>query len=307
MAAVTHPRKAPPGKLHWNWEILLRCNYRCGYCTVHDETAPFLELGVPAWAEVWERVFRLYGCCQVRFSGGEPTLYPGFMDLVRMLLQMHTVDLTTNLSFDAQEWLRKVPAEGVAVSGSLHPESVRPEEFLAKLEAIRDRGNRLVSACMVAYPPHLGMLGSTRELFESRGVLFKIIPFNGVYRGLRYPEAYTEAERRLLGEQVEKSPDPLARTLNRQWQEFGGESPGGALCHMGEMYAKIHCDGLVRRCCHKETETLGLITDPGLRLYDEARPCPAARCACWKAMKAGSYEAKAGELWKSPRHPRWEA
>ncbi len=306
------PRRAPPYKVHWNWEIILPCNYRCRYCVVHNESASFLTLPVEDWRKIWSRMFHLYGCCQVRFAGGEPTIYPGFIDLVAMILEMHTVDITTNLSFNAEEWIRKVPAQGIAISGSLHLDHVEPEEFLKKLLILRERGNQLISASLVAYPPTLHRVEPTREMFEKERVLFKIIPFNGVYEGKRYPMAYTDDERRILGMQVEKSKDELGKTLNKQWQDYANAKPDdknflGIPCHMGELYAKIYSDGTVRRCCHTGVDILGHITDENLRLYDDPRPCTVVACSCWKPMVSGRYEEKVGMLWQSADHPVWQA
>ena len=305
-----HPRRPPPHKVHWNWEILLPCNYRCSYCVVHDERTPYLKLDVPEWRTIWERIFSLYGCCQVRFAGGEPTIYPRYIDLVGMLLRMHTVDVTTNLSFDVDEWIRRVPPAGIAISGSLHLEHTQPEPFMRKLLTLRDKGNRLISACLVAHPASLARVEPIREMFEKQNILFKIIPFNGEYQGRRYPDAYTDDEKRLLGLQVEKSTDALAKTLNKQWQDFAKTKPdernfAGMPCHMGEMYAKIYSDGTVRRCCHTGMDALGKITDPEFRLSEGPVPCAVTSCSCWKAMVVGRYEEKAGQLWQSADHPVW--
>ena len=302
------PRRPAPYKVHWNWEIMLPCNYRCKYCVVHNESASFLVLGVSEWRKTWTRLFKLYGCSQVRFAGGEPTIYPNFIELVTMILSMHTVDITTNLSFNVDEWIAKVPAQGIAISGSFHPEHDTASNFLAKLLKLRDKGNQLISASIVAWPEHLKKIDSTRALFEKNNVLFKIIPFNGVFEGQRYPDAYTEEERRLLGMQVERSRDALGKTLNKQWQDYANAKPQdknfmGVACHMGEMYAKIYSDGTVRRCCHTGVAVLGHITDPGLLLYDEPAACTVMSCACWKPMVEGKYEAKVDMLWQSADHP----
>lgn len=304
------PRHAAPFKVHWNWEIMLPCNYRCSYCVVHNESAQFLTLDVPKWREIWTRIFKLYGCCQVRFAGGEPTIYPDFINLVSMILEMHTVDITTNLSFDVEEWIKKVPSEGIAISGSLHLEHQTPEEFLKKLLILREKGNQLISASLVAYPPDVHRVEAIRELFEKNNVLFKIIPFNGVYNGARYPGAYTDEQRVILGMQVQKTQDDLAKTLNKQWQDYANAKPDdknfmGMPCHMGEMYAKVYSDGTVRRCCHTGVDVLGHITDPNLRLFEKAEPCTVMSCSCWKPMVEGRYEQKVDLLWQSANHPKF--
>jgi MoaA/NifB/PqqE/SkfB family radical SAM enzyme len=304
------PRRVAPFKVHWNWEIMLPCNYKCSYCIVHNESAPYLIQTVDQWRPIWERMFKLYGCSQVRFAGGEPTIYPNYIDLVSMILTMHTVDVTTNLSFDIDEWIRKVPAEGIAISGSLHLEHQTPEEFMRKLLILRNKGNQLISASIVAYPTYLDQIERIRELFEKNNILFKIIPFNGTFNGQRYPDAYTNEQRLLLGMQVIKTQDELAKTLNKAWQDHANAKPNdknfmGMPCHMGEMYAKIYSDGTVRRCCHTGVDVLGHITDPNLVLYEKPEVCTVMSCSCWKPMVEGKYEEKVDQLWQSANHPKY--
>ncbi len=193
------PRRAPPYKVHWNWEIILPCNYRCRYCVVHNESASFLTLPVEEWRKIWGRMFKLYGCCQVRFAGGEPTIYPDFINLVAMILEMHTVDITTNLSFDVEEWIKKVPAQGIAISGSLHLDHVEPGEFLKKLLILRDRGNQLISASLVAYPPTLHRVEPIREMFEEEIGGQDRLPDGGRHGrlGLPWPRRHEQLHARL--------------------------------------------------------------------------------------------------------------
>lgn len=301
MSSPLHPRKIPPYRVHWNWETFKSCNYRCRYCPTYDNSAPYLRLPVERWREIWHRLFEKYGCGEIRFSGGEPTIYPDFMELVAALREEYTINITTNLSFDAERWIRRIKPGNVFLSASLHPDHTTPEDFLEKVRLLRRHGHH-ATVSYVAYPPQLGSLRRTQEMFEAEKVIFKIIPFNGEHEGKRYPDAYSEEERALMRRAAAESAEPATAEMNKALQDFNlKEAAAPVLCRMGEMYAKIEPDGTVRRCCSLDVGVLGDIIDPDLRLYDEPRPCE-ARCKCWKPMIPGRYEAKAKDLWHMPEH-----
>src|SRR6201996_7706406 len=58
-----------------------RCNYRCVYCRTGEDGA-FAELPIADY----ERILRLFvslGIEKIRFTGGEPLLRKGLLDLIR--------------------------------------------------------------------------------------------------------------------------------------------------------------------------------------------------------------------------------
>ncbi len=86
-------------------ELILtgRCNFKCPYCRrVGGPDIPFLEASriVQLWAS--------QGLRAIRFSGGEPTLYPGLYDLVATArdLGIEHIALSTNGSADRKVYDR---------------------------------------------------------------------------------------------------------------------------------------------------------------------------------------------------------
>ena len=39
------------------------------------------------WETIWGRIFSAYGRCHIFVSGGEPSIYPGFYEIIRFLLR----------------------------------------------------------------------------------------------------------------------------------------------------------------------------------------------------------------------------
>jgi molybdenum cofactor biosynthesis enzyme MoaA len=313
-AKVKFPPVAPPYRVQWNWTLGSCCNYKCSYCPEWPKSQgekPLL-LDIKMWKDIWDRIFEKYWCCHIRFSGGEPTVYPGFFDLVKMLLNKHAVNITTNLSFDVKKFAEIIRPEGLSIAASFHPEFSSAEDFLNKIVFLFKHGYSPTVA-YVAYPAHLKQMQSVKSLFEKNKIMFKIIPFNGEFQGKIYPQSYDPQERLLLEGLALDSTNSFLNDLNSRWFDFsvkkGKEFDGkkGKLCRMGQMYAKIHPDGRVTRCCADDRNgtvgILGHITDPDLHLLDKPEPCQAEHCLCFKSMLVGCEEEKWLPLWESTDHP----
>ncbi|MFC2048953.1 radical SAM/SPASM domain-containing protein [Elusimicrobiota bacterium] len=96
------------------------------------------------------------------------------------------------------------------------------------------------------------------------------------------------------------------KTQEEQPQEVKGEHPGNledhdneksgdketepAYCRMGQMYARIHPDGDVIRCCAKTNVSIGNIFDKDFALNEEAQICEDPDCICWRHMVVGREE-----------------
>lgn len=309
------PRTAPPYRIHWNWEPTFNCNYKCSYCQywAKGKNERLAHLDIKKWKEIWDGIFEKYWCCHVRFAGGEPSTYPDFFDLLGALLEKHTVDITTNLSFDISAFSKKVKPGGISISASFHPEFDEINAFLDKILFLHHNGYPSTIA-YVAYPPHLEKIKYFKSIVEEKNIMFKIIPFNGEYKRKCYPRDYTTQERLLMEGLASDSLNTHLNEINERWYEWNVKrqpqqiKKEGRLCRMGQMYAIIHPDGLVSRCCTRKDdgsflEVLGSIYDENFRLLDEPAPCKAERCPCFKSMLVGYEENKWLPLWEALEHP----
>jgi len=299
------PRQGPLTRVYWNWEVTYECNYQCSYCYFWKEERyrqAYPSVPTVRWRQIWEAIFEDYGCGHIRFSGGEPFVYPDFIGLVSALAELHTVDVTTNLAFDVQRFLREVEPGGVTLSASFHPEFVALRDFLDSVRLLQERGFP-TSIAYVAYPPHLADLERYKSEAE-KCTLFKIIPFHGEFEGKKYPAGYSPEQKKLLEGAAANTTNPSQKEINTQFLDRGASQKGPSTeksCHMGELYARILPSGEVTRCCHPDSGKLGSIFSPDLRLLDAPAPCAVEACPCWKAMIVGRSEDKYSILWEMPK------
>jgi len=188
-------------KKFFTWDITYECNYRCTYCFLNFEpsmkSVKTVRLDPAGWIRIWEYIYNKYGQCHMQVTGGEPFVYPKFREIVAGLCDMHTMDFSTNLSWDVKEFSKKVSNERVKIDASFHPEHTNFTEFSRNLCFLRDEGY-ITGVTMVAYPPMLDTIIECIESFEKIGYKLIIYPYRGPYNGMFYPDEYNSEERKRL-------------------------------------------------------------------------------------------------------------
>lgn len=266
-----------PWAWEFDWHLTNRCNFYCEYC--HPQIRYVLNrrnLAEPPAELVVRRFNELGQTCLVHMSGGEPFLYPAFVDLCAGLTRRQYISINTNLaSDDIGEFVRRVNPERVAkIVAAVHvPERDRLALPLARyaesFRTLRDAGFDIV-ALYVLFPPLLERLADDLEELRSLGVeAVRAKVFKGVYQGRRYPEGYSDEERELIlahsGEYV----------FNRPYLD-GLLSFRGQACTAGVTSFKVTVTGEVRRCASVPT-SYGNLYDGTFRPASDPEPCPAKR------------------------------
>jgi MoaA/NifB/PqqE/SkfB family radical SAM enzyme len=298
--SVKSPRKEiPPYRVFFTWGMHYQCNYRCSYCYApKPEKACFNEqpkncanyLSLQEWISVWDKIYDKYGTCRIRLDGGEPSAYPSFIELVEAVSQKHLLQINTNLSFDADLFVKRIRPERVRIDGSLHLEYVTGEEFFAKVQTLHRHKFRLVVSC-VAYPPFIDKINDCKRPFEGLHIPFIIHPFSGEFNGKSYPKAYEMEEVSEI-----YSLDEASRLI-MGWRKGENRITKGKLCRMGQIYGRIYPNGDVYRCCAENgLLKLGNICDDTFKLLDKPLECSSDNCPCWKSMIV-SDEQRWTHLW----------
>ncbi|MFI5349831.1 MAG: radical SAM protein [Elusimicrobiota bacterium] len=261
------------------WELALLCNYRCPYCFVHwhEPEIGMFHLGISPndWVAFWERMHSRYGGFHITIAGGEPFVYPGFLDMIKHVSKWHRLAVNTNLSFDPKHFIGVVIPDRITLSASFHPHYETLEIFIPRILALRSAGYDIITT-VVAYPPYFEKLPQFKQAFEKAAIPYSFQPFQGKIGAKEYPRDYTDSERIFLfGESVMKS-EAMALPMK-------ATSPLGRPCAAGQRRFRVTSNGDVIRCAPAlvlDLPPLGSIKDPDLQLFPEARPCPAEACHC---------------------------
>jgi MoaA/NifB/PqqE/SkfB family radical SAM enzyme len=68
----------------------------------------------------WKRIFDKYGEAKIEIVGGEPFIYPNFIELVKRLSSLHLIKITTNLSGNVERFVQEVSPERVELDLNFH-------------------------------------------------------------------------------------------------------------------------------------------------------------------------------------------
>jgi MoaA/NifB/PqqE/SkfB family radical SAM enzyme len=253
-----------------SWMMTEACNYRCDYCEQDYTSKPKFRLDLNAITKTLDDTGKRW---VVAMTGGEPFVYPRFVDLCAELSQRHRIAVDTNLSLHDRvaDFAERVPAEQVSyIFASTHIEERERrngrEAFLKSATLLLDRGyNLLVN--YVFHPRLRNRFSTDYEYFAARGVKLRPKPFKGTYEGKVYPDAYAEDEAELL------------RKYNPTADKQVPFRSRGLLCWAGRELIRIWPDGSVTRCTSELTEIGHILT--GIELLEGPEPCRADRCICF--------------------------
>jgi len=286
-------KEIAPYRVFFTWGMHYQCNYKCSYCNTPKPEDHFFNekeknraiyLGVQEWLQVWDNIYKKYGSCRIRLDGGEPSIYPSFNELVTAISQQHLLQINTNLSFDLQNFAKKVSPDRVRIDASFHPEFVTLEDFLHKILILNEHRFKIVVSC-VAYPPFLERIEEYKQPFENLHIPFIIHPLSGELNGKIYPRDYEMEEISKIYNFDEAS------RLIMCWKKGENKTVKGKLCRMGQIYGRIYPNGDVYRCCADGGMLkLGNICEDTFQLLDNPLPCECENCPCWKCMIVGEEE-----------------
>ena len=267
-----------PWEWEFDWHLTNRCNFFCEYC--HPQIRYVLNkknLEEPSAELVVRRFEELERTSLVHMSGGEPFLFPDFVDLCAGLTRRNWISINTNLASPelVADFAAKVDPSRVAkIVAALHvPERARLglplETYAESFRILRNAGFDVVSL-YVLYPPLLSRLREDMDTLTRLGVEpLRAKVFKGVYEGRRYPEAYTDEERELVlansGEYVFNKPYLDGMLAFR-------DQP----CTAGMTSFKVTVTGEVRRCASVPT-SYGNLYEGTFQPAVAAEGCPARR------------------------------
>ena len=173
-----------------DWILGTFCNYQCSYCwpEVHSSTPDGrpLETLIKTTDEIKEQARkRGFNSFMFAFSGGEPSIFKGYLDLVRYIsddssnCDSQTIHMTTNLS-PGFKWLEKLahavsPLQSKHIIASFHSEFAKKDLFADKIQFLQDRGIPVLIN-MVMVPGRFEALWEDALYFHSKNININLIP-----------------------------------------------------------------------------------------------------------------------------------
>lgn len=130
------------------WDLGRRCNYNCSYCwpSVHSNTEKF-----PSYEQVITTIDMLIDVWsfgkEIRwnFGGGEPTMHPQFIDILKHLKKRKQwVLVTTNGSRSSKFWKEAVQ----------YVNSINMSAHFASMDMYNDNENRFIENCKIIMEHH---------------------------------------------------------------------------------------------------------------------------------------------------------
>ena len=205
-----------------------KCNYRCPYCYyigLHHPRDMFFGT-IEKWHQSFKRAF---GNQNLIFylAFGEPTIGKAFKDIVEMIGSepKWQLRITSNISQDLK-WLvksRLAREQRLNINASFHPLAADRDEFLKQLLFLRSNGIE-VPVIYVMYPPLLERFEKDIDFFDQENFLVHLRRFQGVYKGRRYPWAYSDEQKRQIARFAD---DGMIRYMLNQQHNSGDQSYSG--------------------------------------------------------------------------------
>ena len=123
-----------------DWFLGKRCNFNCSYCpsTVHDNHSPhlILEKFIPAFDRLYDLISS-HKLIEITFTGGEPTLNPYYLDIVKHVIKDNTRVITiTNGTAHIDKLIYLLESGGLTIS--IHQEYTQIDKILEKIHILYD-------------------------------------------------------------------------------------------------------------------------------------------------------------------------
>jgi hypothetical protein len=255
---------------HLMWNMTRRCNFKCKYCyfphqsqpepnpITADEIGDFLDNSGHGWI--------------VEMTGGEPFLYPGFVEVCSRITQNHLISLDSNLSIskEVRRFAHSVdPAKVVDIYAAVHIEERRRlglvERFVEDVRLLMDKGFQ-VSLNYVIHPSLVRQYPKDREYFMNRGIKLLPRPFKGRHNGVDYPAGYGQAAKSLFAKKLKAGKKAVFNFK-------------GVPCDAGMRLLRLEPDRSILRCSGDRTR-LGSLGGE-LKLHTSPQPCRVSRCPCF--------------------------
>ncbi len=278
-----------------NWEITHQCNFNCSYCcnsnasknSVHP--AIFTPIRIKDFFDKTEKEWLIL------ITGGEPFLYPNFVEICNLLQERNYLQITTNLSHqDVLKFASKIdPSRVFNISASYHHEirnnTSSKEKFINNCLLLKEKGFPLL-VNLIALPWLINTIEDDIMLFHKNNIETILFGYRGMYENKIYPDSYTNAELELIKKYAY---DETEIKIALDKMSFYGQ-----YCDAGINYFGLKQNGDIIRC-YSLPKVIGNLFKGNFPKTKRSKPCISNKCydcyngvAAVKNKKAGYFKIK---------------
>jgi hypothetical protein len=223
--------------------LTLSCNLRCSYC-INDFGGERRPTGRLLSAADWVRGLNrlvVRPDLPVTIQGGEPSLHPGFFEILRGVKADINLDILTNLTFDPERLIAEVRPERLrrdapyaSIRVSYHPETMALEPLMEKVLRLQGAGFS-IGIWGVLHPRQQEKVLRAQGRCREAGIDFRTKEFLGEHEGrlhgrFLYPGACDgEPGREVLCRTSELLVGPGGEVFRCHSDLYAGRSPIGRI------------------------------------------------------------------------------
>ncbi len=256
------------------WHINDFCNFKCEYCFFpyyEKETEGVGRLNPQEILNAFNRTEKQW---HLYISGGEPLLYPNFIELVNTIKPYHPIQISTNLfNKNVKDFANRVSPENfIIINASLHIGHHNDKslaQFIKNYLLFHEKGFPMV-VTYVTYPPLFDQMEKDFEFLKSQGVEhIHPLTYQGIYEGKVYPASYTTEQVKIIRK---LTLEPYEMLVTTDKTDFKGKR-----CKAGKNYFFMDVKGDVYKCVTIR-EHCGNLYDGTFVAATEPLICPADKC-----------------------------
>ena len=164
--------------------LTFSCNNKCPYCITRIDGLKKRGLvSVKEWVGLFN-VMDIEGDVPITLQGGEPTLHPGFYEIMNGVdLKNKSFNLMTNLNFDLDEFIEKIPpttfnrdAPFPSIRVSYHTGQIDRDLILKRVKILTDKGYN-IGLYMLNHPQWKEEIEIVKSKSASIGIDFRLKEF----------------------------------------------------------------------------------------------------------------------------------
>lgn len=254
-----------------DWILASTCQFRCEYC-FWDKEALAAKLSPPAGVRDLSSFFDSTSLTWLlHLTGGEPFIYPHFIELCQLLTEKHYISVNSNIDSPRVKRFAEVvnPARVDFINCGVHVqqriERDNADRFIANFLTLKSAGFDVFASC-VMYPEVFHEIDNVWAWYMQHGIPLMPKALQGQHSGRRYPNDYTARERECFteysrraaeayGDQFARRSEPPTINPLLDHERFLDSLPDyrGQQCYAGMKFVRIRENGDIRRCGPAET------------------------------------------------------